>query len=102
MKRIEIMISRALDEEFLDRLEANDVTHFTSISPAMGKGFSNPKLGNDVWPQTNKLYIFYANDEDVMKLTKIVIKLREEFPSEGLAAFETEALCLAGCAELYN
>ena len=46
MKRIEIIISRALDEEFLERLEANEVTHFTAISPVMGQGFSNPKLGN--------------------------------------------------------
>ena len=101
MKRIEIIISRALDEEFLERLEANEVTHFTAISPVMGQGFSNPKLGNEVWPQTNKLYIFYAKEEDVVKLTKIIIKLREEFPSEGLGAYESEALCLAGCEELY-
>lgn len=102
MKRVEIMISRALDEEFLERLSAYELTHFTAISPVIGKGFSNPKLGDEVWPQTNKLYIFYVKEEDVMKLTKIVNKLREEFPTEGLAAFESEAKCLSECEELYS
>ncbi len=100
MKRIEIMISRALDEEFIDLIEANDLNHFTAINPVMGKGFSNPKLGNDVWPQTNKLYIFYVGESDVEKLTKIISRLRTEFPSEGLGAFSTEAGCLAGCDEI--
>jgi nitrogen regulatory protein PII len=102
MKRIEIIISRALDEEFLERISAYELTHFTAITPVIGQGFSNPKLGNEVWPQTNKLYIFYVKDEDVVKLTKIVIKLREEFPTEGLAAFESEARCLSECSELYS
>ncbi len=102
MKRIEIMISRALDEEFLERINANEITHYTAVTPAVGQGFSNPKLGNEVWPQTNSLYIFYMKDEDVSKLTKIVITLRREFPSEGLAAFESEAKCLSGCEELYS
>jgi len=102
MKRIEIIISRALDEEFLEKLDANDLTHFTAVSPVIGQGFSNPKLGNEVWPQTNKLYIFYVTEEDVVKLTKIVVRLREEFPSEGLAAFVSEARCLSECEELYS
>lgn len=102
MKRIEIMISRALDEEFIDLIEANDLNHFTSINPVMGKGFSNPKLGDNVWPQTNKLYIFYISDKDIDKLKKIISRLRTEFPSEGLGAFITDAQCLDGCSELIN
>lgn len=102
MKRIEIMISRALDEEFIDLIEANGLTHFTAISPAMGKGFSSPKLGNDTWPQTNKLYIFYVGNLDSENLAKIVMKLRKEFPSEGLSAFQTEAQCLTGCSEIID
>lgn len=100
MKRIEIMISRALDEEFLDLIEANDLTHFTAINPIIGKGFSNPKLGNPVWPQTNILYIFYVGETDVEKLTKIISRLRTEFPSEGLGAFSMDAKCLDGCNEI--
>jgi hypothetical protein len=102
MKRIEIMISRALDEEFIELIEANDLNHFTAISPAMGKGFSSPKLGNEIWPQTNKLYIFYIGDKKANDLAKIVMKLRKEFPSEGLGAFQTEAQCLAGCSEMID
>lgn len=102
MKRIEIMISRALDEEFIELIEANGLKHFTSVSPAMGKGFSSPKLGDDVWPQTNKLYIFYVGDKDADILARIIMKLRKEFPSEGLGAFQTEAECLAGCSEIVD
>ena len=97
MKRVEIMISRALDEEFLDLIEANDLNHFTAINPTTGKGFSNPKLGDEVWPQTNKMYIFYAGESSVKKLTQIISKLRKEFPTEGLGAFSSEAECIAGC-----
>ena len=97
MKRIEIIISRALDEEFLERINANDLNHFTAVTPVIGQGYSDPKLGNEVWPQTNKLYIFYADEQQVISLKKIVMKLREEFPSEGLSAFESEAACLGEC-----
>lgn len=102
MKRIEIMISTALDEEFIELIEANGLNHFTAITPAMGKGFSNPKLGNEVWPQTNKIYIFYIEDKKAKDLSRIVMKLRKEFPSEGLGAFQTEAQCLAGCSEIID
>lgn len=102
MKRVEIMISRALDEEFIDLIEANGLTHYTIVSPISGKGFSDPKLGNEVWPQTNNLYIFYTSDEDANDLSRIVMKLRKEFPKEGLAAFQTEAQCLSGCSEIID
>lgn len=94
MKRIEIMISRALDEEFLELLNSHEVKKFSAINPITGKGFSLPKLGDDVWPQTNKLYIFYVEEKEVEVLKLIVKQLQNEFPTEGVAAFIMDAKSL--------
>jgi nitrogen regulatory protein PII len=91
MKRIEIIISRALDEEFIELLETHDINQFTAINPVTGKGYSLPKMGDDVWPQTNKLYIFYVEEKQKELLSIIVNKLREEFPDEGISAFIVDA-----------
>lgn len=91
MNRIEIIISRALDEEFIELLEIHNIDHFTAINPVIGKGFSISKMGDDIWPQTNKLYIFYVNNEQQKYLKYIVNTLRKEFPNEGIAAFVVSA-----------
>ncbi|MCH3916580.1 MAG: hypothetical protein LKE40_03750 [Spirochaetia bacterium] len=94
MKRVEVILSRALDEEFQDRLADNRLRTYTAVRQVIGRGYSDPKMGDDVWPQENKLYVFYADEAQEATLARIVRQLREEFPAEGIAAFSCEAKAL--------
>lgn len=94
MKRIEIILARAVDEEFQQRLEDNSIGHYTLNKRVRGKGYSEPKLGDDVWPQTNNLYIFYSDDKEALKLARIVKTLQEEFPDGGITGYVCDAYSL--------
>ncbi len=86
--RIEIICSQALDEDFTEEFEKNNLSkYYTKISPVMGSGNSNPHLGDAIWPQLNTLYIIYCSEEDAEKIKQIVVKLRKLFVTEGIGCF---------------
>ena len=90
--RVEIISSQALDEDFDEEFKLNNVgKKFTKVSSVMGAGFSIPRLGNEVWPQLNSMYIIYCSKEEANALAKIVIKLRKLYPTEGIAMFVSMA-----------
>ena len=54
LKRVELIFSAAVDEDFMDGFKKKGIgAHYTKISGVTGAGFSNPKLGDSVWPQLN-------------------------------------------------
>ena len=66
--RVEIICSQALEEDFAEEFEKSKVgKHYTKISPVMGAGYSNPHLGDAVWPQLNTMYIIYCSEEEAEK-----------------------------------
>ena len=86
--RIEIICSQALEEDFNEEFKnAGVAKRYTKISPAMGAGYSNPHLGDAVWPQLNLMYIIYCDDDEAKKIQDIVVKLRKLFITEGIACF---------------
>lgn len=90
--RVEIISSQALDEDFDEEFKMNNVgKKFTKISPVMGAGFSIPRLGNEVWPQLNTMYVIYCSKKEANTIAQIVIKLRKLYPTEGIAMFLSKA-----------
>ena len=86
--RVEIICSQALEEDFAEEFEKSKVgMHYTKISPVMGAGYSNPHLGDAVWPQLNTMYIIYCSEEEAEKIKQIVVKLRKLFITEGIGCF---------------
>ncbi len=86
--RVEIVCSQALEEDFTEEFEKAGVGKFyTKISPVMGAGYSNPHLGDSVWPQLNTMYIIFCSKEDSEKIIEIVYKLRKLFITEGISCF---------------
>lgn len=86
--RVEIVCSQALDEDFDEEFKNNNVAkHFTKISNVMGAGFSNPHLGDAVWPQLNSMYVIYCNKDEAEKICSIVLKLRKLYRTEGISCF---------------
>lgn len=90
--RIEIICSQALEEDFAEEFENNNVAKmFTKIDNVKGAGYNNPHLGDAVWPQLNTMYIIYCNKEDAKKIASIVFKLRKLYKTEGIGCFISQS-----------
>ena len=69
LKRVEIILSAAVDEDFVEGFKKYKIgSHFTKISGVTGAGFSNPKLGDAVWPQLNEMIIVYCPKDEAEKI----------------------------------
>ena len=92
LKRVEIILSAAVDEDFVEGFKKNKIgAHFTKISGVTGAGFSNPKLGDSVWPQLNEMIIVYCPKDEAEKIVELVKEIREKYPMEGIACFVSKA-----------
>ena len=92
LKRVEIIFSAALDEDFVDGFKKNKIgAHFTKIGGVTGAGFSNPKLGDAVWPQLNEMLIVYCSKDEAEKIIELAEQIREKYPMEGIACFLSKA-----------
>jgi len=91
-KRVELIFSQAVEEDFQQEFKESKVAaKFTKLANVMGAGFSNPRLGDSVWPELNMMYIIYCSEEDMNKILSIVEKLREKYMGEGIACFVSES-----------
>ena len=92
LKRVELIFSAAVDEDFMDGFKKGKIgAHFTKISGVTGAGFSNPKLGDSVWPQLNEMIIVYCSKDEAEKIIKLAEQIREKYPMEGIACFLSKA-----------
>lgn len=92
LKRVEIILSAAVDEDFVEGFKKYKIgSHFTKISGVTGAGFSNPKLGDAVWPQLNEMIIVYCPKDEAEKIVDLVKEIREKYPMEGVACFVSKA-----------
>jgi len=88
VKRIEIIFSQALEEDILSALSDIPEAQFYTIIPEVwGKGYSTPKMGSPVWPETNEIMIIYCDDAVELKITEPIKELQAKYTREGLACF---------------
>lgn len=91
-KRVEIIFSQAVEEDFAALFKEKKVaSRFTKIDNVKGAGYSNPRLGDAIWPQLNVMYIVYCNEEECRTIVEIVEKLRVQYMGEGIACFISES-----------
>ena len=93
MNRIEIIFNQSIEEDvFLALKDIPEAQFFTLIPTAYGKGYTNPKMGDSIWPEENKVMIIYTkSDKAVKKIKKALKDVRERFVNEGLAYFVIES-----------
>lgn len=96
MKRIEIMMTQAIEVDFIDYYKKVCQTEkckckFTKVDNIMGQGNTNPKMGDSIWPQLNVMFIIYCDDEMAGRIAAIMEKLHNQYVGEGAAAFITDA-----------
>ena len=91
LRRIEIICSQAMGEDLLDGFKFRKIKCYTQIPSLVGTGYSVPKLGNEIWPQLNTMFIVYCNKEDSKKIKALIKTLRKQFVGEGLACYVSKA-----------
>ena len=90
--RVDIICTQALEEDFRQEFdEAKVAARYTNLAAVMGAGYSNPCLGDAIWPQLNVMFIIYCNENDCEKIKDIVWKLRDKYRTEGIACFVSKA-----------
>ncbi|MBQ1948683.1 MAG: hypothetical protein II367_00830 [Treponema sp.] len=92
MKRIEIMMTQAIEVDFVKLYEracrvAEIKCKYTKIDNIMGQGNTNPKLGDAIWPQLNVMFILMIEDKYVGVIRNIMKNLHKTYVGEGAAAF---------------
>ena len=81
-----------MEEDFMTMFEKEqDGVHFTKLPAVMGRGFSEPKLGDSVWPQLNMMFVIYCSKEMAVRIHDIVEQVRKLYPHEGIACFKSKA-----------
>lgn len=90
--RVEIIFSQAVEEDFFEIFRHEKIGyHYSKIDNVTGSGFSNPKLGDAIWPQLNEMMIIYCQKDEAEKIIEVVKNLREHYPAEGIACFLSSA-----------
>lgn len=90
MKKVEIVLSQALEDDFLLYCKANKVgTAYTRINNVCGEGLQVPKLGTPIWPQLNSYIIIVCSESEAEVIASIVQKLRQKYPDDGIFAFSS-------------
>lgn len=91
--RVEIIFSQALEEDFQQEFKERKIAkHYTKFAGVMGAGYSNPRLGDAVWPQLNMMYIIYCGEEESKEIVKVAEYLREKYIGEGVACFISKSV----------
>ncbi|MBP5283101.1 MAG: hypothetical protein J6Y93_00335 [Treponema sp.] len=90
--RVEIIFSQALEEDFIQLFSERKIAcRYTKLRDVMGAGYSNPHLGDAIWPQLNMMYIIYCPEDESKKIIQVVEELREKYMGEGISCFISEA-----------
>lgn len=90
--RVEIIFSQAVEEDFFDKFREYKVAyHYTKLNNVTGAGYSNPKLGDPIWPQLNEMLLIFCEENEAEKIVKVVEELRVHYPAEGIACFISSA-----------
>lgn len=91
LQRLEIIMSQSIEEDFVTAFMKEDTGRmFTKLPVVMGRGVSDPKMGDAVWPQLNCMYIIICTKEHAEVTKAIVSRLHQEYPHEGLACFTSK------------
>lgn len=93
MKRLELIANRSIEEDIFEALEKVDKNLcYTKVPIVHGRGSTEPRLGDSVWPEENFLLIIYCENEKASKILKEVSVIKQYFPDEGIKIFEIDVV----------
>lgn len=96
--RAEIIANQSVQEELCAELEAAlEDFQYTLAEQISGRGLSNRKLGNSVWPEKNFVLIAYVTAEEILIMQETVKTVRQRFLSEGIQLFAVKTGMKGSC-----
>ena len=88
MIRIEIIANQSVQDELVNNIENLLPDMLYTILPlATGKGKNSYKKGDATWPETNFVFIAYADESVEKKINQIVRFVKLKFSTEGIKLF---------------
>ena len=91
LQRLEIIMSQSIEEDFVTAFMKEDTGRmFTKLPVVMGRGVTEPKMGDAVWPQLNCMYIVICTQEQAKVVKSIIKGLHQEYPNECLACLKSK------------
>ena len=89
--RVDLFFAQSIEEDIMEAFTMKKVGyHYSKIENVTGKGYSNPKLGDAIWPQVNEMLIVICPSTEAEKIYAIVKDIRKKYPIEGIACFSSE------------
>ncbi len=90
MKRIEIIANHSVEADIIEAVEkvCQNKAYYTKIPVVYGKGNSNPKMGDNIWPEENFMLIIYAEEKISFQIRNAVEDIKLKFPDEGIKLFD--------------
>ncbi len=90
MKRLEVIANHSVEADIVDAVEkaSEGKCYYTKIPVVFGKGNSNPKMGNAVWPEENFMIIIYTDEQTSFSIKNGIDSVKAIFPDEGIKYFE--------------
>ena len=93
MKRMEIVANSSVESDITEALDKIIPDFYYTLLPNIqGKGKTRYKFGDSVWPELNFLIICYLDDNFASKAKEALLKIKKEFPDEGIKFFIMEAV----------
>lgn len=90
LTRVEIIANHSVEADIMEALARHGMAdHFTKIPNVHGRGDSEPKRGDHIWPEENFLLIIYCNEDQSQVIEEAIEQVRENFPDEGIRCFIT-------------
>ncbi len=88
MTRLEIIANNTVEEDILDALNhIEENFSYSRLSAVHGRGHSDPRRGDAVWPEENFIFIIYTDDDTAARFIEAVRKIKEQFTLEGIKIF---------------
>ena len=88
MKRIEIIANNSVEEDILKELTLSVKNFmFTKINGVHGIGNTEPKMGNNIWPEENFILIIYCDNEEETNIRQVIEKLKKIHTIDGIKYF---------------
>ena len=88
MTRLEIIANNTVEEDIREALSRIDADFgYTRLNNVHGRGHSDPKRGDAVWPEENFVFIIYTDDDKAMAFVDSIRHLKEKFTKEGIKIF---------------
>ncbi len=88
MCRLEIIANNTVEEDIRQALnDVEDGFSYTRLNNVHGRGNTDPRMGDAVWPEENFIYIIYTDDVTAGKMVEAVRDVKKRFTIEGIRVF---------------